>query len=184
MKKLLILLVVFLNALAASADGIYTKIEKYDKFDDVIWKKDIKTLITKTDSTIIIETKGEKPEIYYYYKNLSLGSGSRDSIVNIVANVYGYEESYCIFTKEDVAKIRENAYNAMQKACKEYSIENNVLEKQMIDYYSIDEIARLAIEKKTTITFRTISRGRNMFIYDTELAWIKFKDGSRIIYSK
>lgn len=49
----------------ASAQGIYTSVHKYDKFDDVVWEKEIKTLVTKTDSTIIIETKGTKPVEYY-----------------------------------------------------------------------------------------------------------------------
>lgn len=58
MKKLIAVTIVLMCALTASAQGIYTSVHKYDKFDDIVWEKEIKTLITKTDSTIIIETKG------------------------------------------------------------------------------------------------------------------------------
>ena len=35
-----------------------------------------------------------------------------------------------------------------------------------------------------TITFRTISYSTYSFDYKTELAWIRYKDGSRLIYRK
>ena len=35
-----------------------------------------------------------------------------------------------------------------------------------------------------TIVFRTISKFKHFFEYDTDLVWIRFRDGSRIIYSK
>ena len=35
-----------------------------------------------------------------------------------------------------------------------------------------------------TIVFRTISKYKHFFEYDTDLVWIRFRDGSRIIYSK
>lgn len=35
-----------------------------------------------------------------------------------------------------------------------------------------------------TITFRTVSYSQYSFEYETELAWIRFKDGSRVIYRK
>ena len=37
-----------------------SSIEKYDKFDDVVWTKKIKTIISKSYSTIVVETKGQK----------------------------------------------------------------------------------------------------------------------------
>lgn len=184
MKKLLILLVVFLNALVASADGIYTKIEKYDKFDDVIWKKDIKTLITKTDSTIIIETKGEKPEKYYCVDYCSYAYGSRDSVINLVADVYGYEKEYALFTREELVKAFENARIAIEKERETHPNDSIYNERGTMGFYILGELCRIADEEKRVIKFRTISKYQRMFAYDTDLAWIKFKDGSRIIYSK
>ncbi len=35
-----------------------------------------------------------------------------------------------------------------------------------------------------TIVFRTISKFKHFFEYATDLVWIRFRDGSRIIYSK
>ena len=61
MKKLITVTLVLMCALTASAQTIYSSIEKYDKFDDVIWKKNIKTIISKSYSTIVVETKGQKP---------------------------------------------------------------------------------------------------------------------------
>ena len=40
------------------------------------------------------------------------------------------------------------------------------------------------IDKLPTITVRTISKYRFTYEYDTDLVWIRFEDGSRIIYSK
>ncbi|MQN33977.1 hypothetical protein F7D84_04300 [Prevotella copri] len=35
-----------------------------------------------------------------------------------------------------------------------------------------------------TIVFRTISKYKHVFEYETDFVWIRFRDGSRIIYSK
>ena len=40
------------------------------------------------------------------------------------------------------------------------------------------------IDKLPKITVRTISKYRFTYEYDTDLVWIRFEDGSRIIYSK
>ena len=61
MKKLIFSICFVLTSIVVNAQGIYTKVTKYDKFDDVEWEKTIKTLITKTDTTFVIETKGSKP---------------------------------------------------------------------------------------------------------------------------
>lgn len=47
MKKILLSSLFFLIAFVANAQGIYTKVKKYDKFDDVVWEKDVKTIIDK-----------------------------------------------------------------------------------------------------------------------------------------
>lgn len=52
---LFILVAVSVNA---QQTRLYTHVMKLDKFNDIVWKKKIKTLVTKTDSTFIVETKG------------------------------------------------------------------------------------------------------------------------------
>lgn len=106
MKKILLSSLFFLIAFVANAQGIYTKVKKYDKFDDVVWEKDVKTIIDKGLSKITIETKGKKPVEYTYYEGswFSLHNGRQDSLSNIVSDIYGYEDQYYIFPKDTVDK--------------------------------------------------------------------------------
>lgn len=46
MKKFLFISMLFVLTIASSAQGVYTKKTKYDKFDDVVWTQNVKTLIT------------------------------------------------------------------------------------------------------------------------------------------
>lgn len=90
MKKILLSSLFFLIAFVANAQGIYTKVKKYDKFDDVVWEKDVKTIIDKGLSKITIETKGKKTVEYTYYDDswFSLHNGRQDSLSNIVSDIY------------------------------------------------------------------------------------------------
>lgn len=108
MKKFITASLIAFWALAMSAQGIYTRVKKYDKFDDVIYEKTIKTLITKTDDKIIFETKGSKP-VEYYYENSWFADhiGSRDSVVNLVNDVYGYEDRYSVFPKDTIDVVKK-----------------------------------------------------------------------------
>lgn len=81
----------------AQTHKIYSKINYYDKFDDVLKSEQRKTLVKKTDSTFIIEEKGKDPIVYYILNPVEEGTiGSKDNIVNLVGNVYGYETSWCV----------------------------------------------------------------------------------------
>ena len=94
MKKFLFLILTVLVTVAADAQ-IFTQKEIRDKFDDVVLERDIKTLIAKNDTTFIIEEKGKEPVTYkILFEHESMGS--KDNIVQLVGNVYGYEE-YCNF---------------------------------------------------------------------------------------
>lgn len=179
MKKFLCLFFFVLSALTVCAQGIYTKAIKYDKFDDVVWEKNIKTLITKTYNKIIIETKGQKPVEYGYYDNdlFAIHSGSRDSVVNLVNNVYGYEDMYDLFPKDSLDIMR----NKVREACK--NLPDSLVDADFIDANIKWELIRLS-ENTPTIVFRSISSNRFSFYYDTDLVWVRFRDGSRIIYSK
>ena len=179
MKKLLCLFFVIFSVLTICAQSIYTKVKKYDKFDDVVWEKNVKTLITKTYDRIIIETKGQKPVEYGYYDNdlFAIHNGSRDSVVNLVNNVYGYEDMYDLFPKDSLDIMR----NKVREACK--NLPDSLVDADFIDANIKWELIRLS-ENTPTIVFRSISSSSVDFYYDTDLVWVRFRDGSRIIYSK
>ena len=87
---------------------IYTHIVKKDKFDDVIWEKEIKTLITSDDSTIIVETKGYNP-LSYIVTDVVF-TGSPEEPVNLVGDIWGYE-----ITFEAVGKNSRKSYILTQR---------------------------------------------------------------------
>ena len=100
MKKLVALVIFGLCALSGNAQ-LFTKISYYDKFDDVIKQEVRKTLITKTDSTIVIEEKGKDPVVYYIENVLEADTkGSKEEPVNLVADVYGYQTTWCVVRKD------------------------------------------------------------------------------------
>lgn len=107
MKKHLFTLVLLLVGLSCNAQ-IYKSIKYYDKFDDVVKSEQRKTLITQTDSTFIVEEKGKAPVVYNILNPvLSATKGSKDEIVNLVGNVYGYEETWCVVREDMMDKYRE-----------------------------------------------------------------------------
>lgn len=176
MKKLITVTLVLMCALTARAQTIYSSIEKYDKFDDVIWKKNIKTIISKSYSTIVVETKGQKPAEYEYLNEplFATQTGSRDDLVNLVNDVYGYESSYCLFPKGTIEKTYETIKS---------EIPDSLATEEMIDA-KVKLKLMVLMDDMPTITFRTISCFQYSFEYRTELAWIRFTDGSRVIYRK
>ena len=178
MKKILTLTLLLMLSMAAQSQGIYTKVTKYDKFDDVEWEKNIKTLISKSDSTIVIETKGSKPEEYRYKDIFPLAEhdGNRDNLVNIVADVWGYESQYIVFSEKNIEEFKKDYEENL--GAEADSLSEDAL-KMALGLMVIKQIKNLP-----TITFRTISRYDFTFEYKTDMVWIKFKDGSRIIYSK
>lgn len=179
MKHFFITSVLFLVSMMLHAQGIYTKVTKYDKFDDVVWEKNVKTLITKTDSTIVIETKGLKPEEYVLFGDtpFTVHTGSRENVVNLVANVYGYQSDYVCVHPAFVEEIKAKH----EKMVKENNGEeiNEVKYNMMI----LEEVYKRAKEFPV-ITFRTISTFSFRFEYETDMAWIYYQDGSRVIYTK
>lgn len=179
MKKILLSSLFFLIAFVANAQGIYTKVKKYDKFDDVVWEKDVKTIIDKGLSKITIETKGKKPVEYTYYEGswFSLHNGRQDSLSNIVSDIYGYEDQYYIFPKDTVDKVTNDVLELYKD-----------LPDSIVTEGVIQATVKLRMIPKSfdapTISFRTISKYKHVFEYETDLVWIRFRDGSRIIYSK
>lgn len=176
MKKFLIFIFFASIALGTSAQTIYSKITKVDKFDDVLWTKQQKTIITTQFSTVTVETKGQKP-IEYDYVNESWGVkhiGSRDNIVNLVDDIYGYETTLYLFPKGTI----EKTFAKVEK-----ETPDSLATAEMLDAkFSLELMAMR--DDMPTITFRKISWSQYNFEYKSELAWIIYKDGSRIIYNK
>ena len=102
MKKILLLLL-FIVPFAANAQSyILTKKRVLDKFDDVLLERDQKTIVSKTDSTFVIEEKGRKPVTYRILNYVDFNSkGDKDNIVNLVDNVYGYQECWTVILESD-----------------------------------------------------------------------------------
>lgn len=98
MKKFLILILTTLVFAVADAQ-IFTQKVIRDKFNDVVSKREIKTLITKNDTAIIIEEKGKEPVTYKVLFEFD-SKGSEDNIVRLVNNVYGYEKSWIVVLDE------------------------------------------------------------------------------------
>ncbi len=174
MKKLLSLLLVMMCALGMNAQGIYTKVTKYDKFDDVVWKRQIKTLITQTDTTFVVETKGSKPETYYYTDNFLMADhiGRRDSLANLVADLWGYEDVYTVYTENLRKEISSKIKN----------VPDTMTPTNKVNY--VFEEVRKILKRCPKIVIRNISKYSFSYEYKTDLFWIKFNDGTRLIYEK
>lgn len=179
MKRTVWLFCFLVVALCINAQGIYTKVMKYDKFDDVVWSKKVKTLITQTDTTFVFETKGLKPETYFYVDAplMAIHDGRRDSLVNLVADIWGYESQYFAITN----KIREDVRAETQKQISDMN-DTQLTDEETRVLLAANLIKR--IDELPVITTRTISKYSFTYEYETDFVWIKFKDGSRIVYSK
>lgn len=165
-------------AMYAQNKWLYSQVKKLDKFDDVVWQKQVKTLVTKTDSTIIVETKGQKPVEYRYVDSFIWAEhyGRQDSIINLTKDVYGYESQYFAVTKEAINDARKEVLEETKDLADSLKFEGKM--KMLFGLKLVEKMNKLPI-----ITFRTISKSEYIFEYDTDLFWIKFPDDSRLIYS-
>ena len=104
MKRFTIITLMFIMAFVANAQSyILTKKMVMDKFDDVLLDRDQKTIVTKSDSTFVIEEKGKEPVTYRILNYAEYNSkGDKDNIVNLVDNVYGYQECWAVILESDV----------------------------------------------------------------------------------
>ena len=188
MKKILSLIIVMLVISFHSYGQIYTSIEYLDKFDDTIKKETVKTLITRTDSTFIVETKGRTPQIYRILNPLEVFCcGDKDNIVNLVGNVYGYQECWCV-VKESMFEAYKSTHEKVMYKC--LAIENNSL-------LSADEKSRRqetelsSLNKYTLFVIHRVITTQYTHNYQGELFWIRVGDNSllgynvdRIIYTR
>lgn len=171
MKKLLTLLFFSFFAMFSYAQ-LFTKIAQYDKFDDVIKEEERKTLVTKTDTTFVIEEKGREPVVYYILNISEAGTeGSKDDIVNLVGDVYGYQTAWCLVRYDLLDRYREAQLN--------YLIQESDSSMKKLSSFWVFAIHR-------TITTQYTGR------YLTEYFWLQdeLNDGklgqgvNRIIYKK
>ena len=170
MKKFLILILTELVTVAADAQIFTYKVIR-DKFDDVVSECEIKTLITKNDTTFIIEEKGNEPVTYkILFEDESMGS--KDNIVQLVGNVYGYQESWGVILEKD---FKDCLLDISALSNEEDDSKRNDLRSKLIEKYC------------NFITHRVVTRQ-----YDTKLLsehyWIEkaYQNGNyeRTIYSK
>lgn len=170
MKKLFVVVLLALSCLCTNAQ-IFTKKTVYDKFDDVISDKTIKTLITcdENEDLITIEEKGSAPTEYVILNISESGTeGSKDEIVNLVTTVYGYQTTWCVIKKQD-----EDAYSRI------YTDMVYEEDKDVRSEY-ISQLSKywLFITNRVIVT-------RYTHDYDTEYWWISDgKNNGRTIYSK
>lgn len=170
MKKFLFLILTALVTVAADAQIFTYKVIR-DKFDDVVSECEIKTLIAKNDTTFIIEEKGNEPVTYkILFEDESMGS--KDNIVQLVGNVYGYQESWGVILEKD---FKDCLLDISALSNEEDNSKRNDLRSKLIEKYC------------NFITHRVVTRQ-----YDTKLLsehyWIEkaYQNGNyeRTIYSK
>ena len=169
MKKFLILILTTLVFAVADAQ-IFTRKTIRDKFDDVVSKREIKTLITKNDTAIIIEEKGKKSVTYLILSEIET-MGSKDNIVQLVGNVYGYEKEWVVILEKDV---------------KDYFLDISALSNEEDDSKRHDLISKLVEKYCNFITHRVVTdQFGTKLLY--EFCWIEKAsmngNSERTIYS-
>ena len=125
----------FIMAFVANAQSyILTKKTVLDKFDDVFLERDQKTIVTKTDSTFVIEEKGKEPVTYRILNYAEYNSkGDKDNIVNLVDNVYGYQECWAVILESDVPEYNTEYTSLIFESDKEKR--NKDIEKLIERFY-------------------------------------------------
>jgi len=194
MKKVLFTLLLGFVTVVCNGQ-IYSKIEHYDKFDDCTRKENIKTLINidEDDGIITVETKGRK--IVEYLIFTSEDFGKEDSIINLVNGIYGYQKNYYCIELKDTANWRnENRKKAKELLTEtnpnfsDERIENIIKEDSVASHLTFGDYIDLMVfckyENKyiKEIVDRHVSWFDFKWDYRDRLFWIKYSDGSRIIY--
>lgn len=177
MKKIIISLICVILSQMSYAQ-IFTKIRYFDKFDDTLKEETIKTLITKTDSTFIIEEKGRKPQEYFILNKADYNTlGSRDSIVDLTGyNTYGYQNCWCVIKMSD----KEEYFRNYIKILRDENLPSKEESHELFGKYWL------------FIVHRVISRYSSEFEYDREYFWIENelddnklgRNVQRIIYTR
>ncbi len=149
---------------------IFTHKMILDKFDDVVSQCAIKTIIEKNDTSFIIEEKGKKPTVYIIQNYADYQSmGSKDNIVNLVGNVYGYQECWFVISEKDMIH-----YGQAYKSA--------AMEKDMDKRWSI--IEKMTKDYGYYIVHRVVTTQYTPHILN-EYCWVeKVVNNERTLYSK
>ena len=170
MKKILLILLFIVPFVANAQSYILTKKTVLDKFDDIISNREQKTIVSKTDSTFVIEEKGSHPVRYMIVKLIPANSmGDKENIVNLVDNVYGYQECWAVILESE-----------FENYLKEYNIYINEADKDKLQK-NIDYLFNKYIYH---ITRRVVTTQYTNHILG-QYIWIqKGENNGRTIYSK
>ena len=154
MKKVFAIIVLCCCALSMDAQVFLSNsIKYYDKFDDEIKIESRKTLVYKTDSTFIFEEKGKEPKVFYILnKSFAASVGDKDNIVNLVNNVYGYQNAWCVIKNEDKDKYFKEKKEVFKSGT-----------------YNYDGLAKYWL----FVVNRVISRSQFSFYFENEFYWIE-----------
>ena len=170
MKKILLLLLFIVPFVAHAQSYILTNKTVVDKFDDIISNREQKTIVTKTDSTFVIEEKGSHPVRYMIVSLLPDHSmGDKENVVNLVDNVYGYQECWAVILELD-----------FENYLKEYNIYINETDKdKQLKYtdYLVNKFFYFITRRVVTTQYTNHILGQYIWIQ-------KGENNGRTIYSK
>lgn len=99
MKKFLIICILACVSIISNAQPslIFTRKIIFDKFDDVVFDENIKTLVTIYSDAIFIEEKGDYP-VELKVGDIVDVKGDKDNIVKLYDNIYGYQAICLCYT--------------------------------------------------------------------------------------
>ncbi|MDD7756376.1 MAG: hypothetical protein PUJ51_17970 [Clostridiales bacterium] len=99
MKRFLIICILACVSIISNAQPslIFTRKIIFDKFDDVVFDENIKTLVTIYSDVIFIEEKGDYP-IELKVGDIVDVRGDKDNIVKLYDNIYGYQAVCLCYT--------------------------------------------------------------------------------------
>lgn len=99
MKRFLIICILACVSIISNAQPslIFTRKIIFDKFDDVVFDENIKTLVTIHSDVIFIEEKGDYP-IELKVGDIVDVRGDKDNIVKLYDNIYGYQAVCLCYT--------------------------------------------------------------------------------------
>lgn len=146
----------------------FSLIEKYDKFNDVLYRKERKTYISEDTNSITIEEKGRKPVVYAKTSDRpTYTEGRRDSVVCFFHDVYGYEVAWHVVPIDEYADFYKRYMSIVFDTSVNLSKE---IDKLLEDYH-------------TYIVHRVITDYWGHYV--TEYFWIKDElKKERLVYSR
>lgn len=99
MKRFLIICILACVSIISNAQPslIFTRKIIFDKFDDVVFDENIKTLVTIYSDAIFIEEKGDYP-VELKVGDIVDVKGDKDNIVKLYDNIYGYQAVCLCYT--------------------------------------------------------------------------------------